>query len=942
MLLLLLLLPLLVLPGQLLLRHRPRIALINALIAPVAIFALVLQVLPQLLEGQVLITGLNWIPVLGLSFALRLDSLSALFTLLISGIGTTVLYYAHHYFSGKPEATRFYALILLFMFAMLGIVLAENLIFMLIFWELTSLVSFLLIGFYGNKQASRRGARLSLFITGGGGLTLMAGVVILGQVAGSYNISDVLASADLIQQHRYFPLILTLILIGAFTKSAQFPFHLWLPHAMSAPTPVSAYLHSATMVKAGIFLLIRLFPLFSSYEGWFVLVSGIGLVTLLVGSFVAIFMHDLKGLLAYSTISHLGLIVLLLGLGTHAALTVALFHLVNHALFKAPLFMMAGLIDQSTGTRDLRKINGMARYFPFLMLLSFVPTAAMAGLPYLNGYFSKKLFFVESLNGAHDNALAQVLPVLAVLGAAFSVGYALRLFHNTFYNGRPVNLPNHPPKRHSTWAYLPLILFSGLCVFIGIWPELILHGIIDAAANAANVPETLQVAATQRPQVLPYDLSVIQTHPWLSLISALTFIGGVVMYSCRRTLFAWHAKLPDINAKDFFESLMLNLIRQAQRAVHAVESGSLQRYVLYTLVTALLFAAWPLMGMQQWRGSLDLMPVDAMTAGGLILMSAMALAVCFLHHQRLIALLFTGATGLFITLGFARFSAPDLALTQFSVEVMAILIMMLALSFLPQTAPKESSRPRWIRDVVIASVAGIGTALVSFAIMSRPQHSISDYFLANSVSGGGGTNVVNVILVDFRGYDTLGEITVLAIAALAVFALTRNVRLKNRPLHQQREYWQGFAESHPLILRTLARPILPMALLVSAYIFLRGHNLPGGGFIAGLITAAGLSLQYVACGIRWANVRMLTQFRPLIGTGLLIALLTGLGSFVFNKPFLTSWFDHFELPLIGEFELATALLFDLGVYVTVVGATLLILANIGRLMTIHGPGKEIG
>lgn len=942
MLLLILLLPLLFLPGPLLLRHAPRWSVGLASLPPLIAFILLLQLLPTVMQGQVLLYQFDWIPELGLAVALRLDALSALFALLITGIGVTVMYYAHHYFAGKPEAARFYTLILAFMAAMLGIVLAENLIFMLIFWELTSLISFLLIGFYGNKQISRRGARLSLFITGGGGLALLGGIILIGQVVGSYQLTDILAARELIQADSRFPWILGLILLGAFTKSAQFPFHLWLPHAMSAPTPVSAYLHSATMVKAGIFLLIRLFPIFSGHEAWFYWVAGIGVITLLVGSFVAIFMHDIKGLLAYSTISHLGLITLLIGFGTQGALTVALFHLVNHALFKAPLFMMAGVVDKAAGTRDLRQINGMAKHFPMLMLLSFIPTAAMAGLPYLNGYFSKKLFIVESLNGPHAGVIATLIPILAILGAAFSVGYALRLFHNTFFNGKPVELPNWPPKKPSPWTYAPLFFFAVACIVLGLWPELMLHGLIAAAANAANVGSDLLIPATSAPHVVSYDLSVIQDHPWLSLISAVTFLGGLAMYSARATLFAWHAKLPNLNAKDHFEKLMQKLIGWSQDAVHMVENGSLQRYVLYLLVTALIFTGWPLIGLEVWQGDLELMPVDAMTAGGIVLLAAMALAVSFLHHQRITALLFTGATGLFITIGFARFSAPDLALTQFSVEVMAILIMMLALSFLPQTSPHESSRFRWSRDVIIASIAGIGVALLSFAVMTRPQLSISDYFLTNSVSGGGGTNVVNVILVDFRGFDTLGEITVLAIAGLAVFALTRNLRLKDRPNHQQNEYWNGFAESHPLFLRVLARPILPMALLVSAYIFLRGHNLPGGGFIAGLITAAALSLQYVACGIRWAHVRMLTQFRPLIGAGLLIAGTTGVGSLVFGKPFLTSWFGHFELPLIGEFELATALLFDLGVYVTVVGATVLILANMGRLMTIHGPGKEIG
>ena len=935
-LLLLVLLPLFVLPAPLLLRSRPVLATIATLIAPIVIVALIFPWVIPVFSGQTLISTFEWIPSLGLSIAFRLDALAMLFVLLISVIGITVIFYAYLYFAGKPEASRFYAMILAFMAAMLGIVTSENLLFLLIFWELTSLISFLLIGFYGHKQASRRGARLSLFITGGGGLALLAAILLIGKVVGSLQISDILQSRDLLQQHAYFPWILALFLLGVFSKSAQFPFHLWLPHAMSAPTPVSAYLHSATMVKAGIFLMMRLYPVFSGSDLWFYYVVPIGFITLLVGAFVAIFMHDIKGLLAYSTISHLGLITLLLGYGSTATLSVAVFHLINHALFKAPLFMMAGTIDKATGTRDLRQINGLFHFYPMLALLSFIPIASMAGLPYLNGYMSKKLFIVESLAVHQDGMLAVIIPVLAVLAAAISVGYAIRLFHNTFFNGKPRELPHWPLPPLNRLIYLPLVFFASLCVLIGLWPEWVVSVVVDPVVVSSQASSLYFI------ELPPYDLSVLDSG-WLTWISLLTFAGGAALYSARKVLFAWHDSLPTVDAKEIFETGMLWLISRAQEAVHLVENGSLQRYLIYIFIAALLLTAWPLMQLRQWQGDLALMPIDPMSAGAIVLMMVMAVSVAVLHRQRLIALLFTGATGLLITVGFARFSAPDLALTQFSVEVMAIFIMMLALSFLPQTSPEEKKRYRIRRDAVIASIAGVGIAVLSFAVMTRPQQTISSFFLENSVSGGGGTNVVNVILVDFRGFDTFGEITVLAIAALAVFALTRNLRLKGRVSESvQAEAWHGYAQPYPLILRTLARPLLPMALLVSAYIFLRGHNLPGGGFIAGLITAAALSLQYVACGIRWAQVRMLTQFRPLIGLGLLIAGLTGLGSLLFDHPFLTSWFSYFYLPVIGKFELATALLFDLGVYATVVGATLLILSNLGRLMTIHGPGKEIG
>ncbi|MCH8498408.1 MAG: monovalent cation/H+ antiporter subunit A [Marinobacter sp.] len=910
-------------------RHDPvvRLAVLAALPA-LASLMLLLSLLPQVLAGETLLWTREWVPTLGLSVSLRLDGLAWLFATLITGIGCLIILYARFYFAGKSTAGRFYTLILLFMAAMLGIVLSENLLVMLVFWELTSLVSFLLIGFSWDKRGARRGARMSLVITAGGGLALLAGIVLLGQVVGSYQLTDVLAAGDEIRAHAQYPLILSLILLGAFTKSAQFPFHLWLPHAMAAPTPVSAYLHSATMVKAGLFLMARLHPALADTELWFTLVTITGMLTLMVGAFVAMFMHDIKGLLAYSTVSHLGLITLLLGLGTPMALAAALFHLVCHALFKAPLFMMAGYVDQATGSRDMQQINGLWRYMPALMVLTAIPAAAMAGLPLMSGYLSKKMLFVESLQVSSPDWATLVIPVWVTLAGLFSVAYSIRIFHNVFFNGKPVELPIYPPKKISNSALSPLFLLAAATLAVGLAPQLAYQWLVQPAVSAANgLP------------LPPYDFSQLGARLPL-LMGIVALIGGLLFYMARNPLFAIHARLPEVDAKEIFEWLMQRCIRFSQHQVYGLENGSLQRYLALLLGTAVVMGFWATEGFRDWQGSIALQPLDAMTLlGGLILCGA-AFGVAIFHHQRLPALLLLGVTGLFVTLTFARFSAPDLALTQLSVEVMAVVIMMLALSFLPQQSPSESRWPRVSRDLIIAGVAGLGVALFAFAILTRPMESISSFFLANSVSGGGGTNVVNVILVDFRGFDTLGEITVLGIAAVAVFAFTRDLHLKERAVPIADENW--VAEPHPIILSMVARLVLPIAFLVSAYIFLRGHNLPGGGFIAGLVTAVALTLQYMAGGLAWAQSRMVMQFRPLIGAGLLVALFTGLASWVFGYPFLTSAFGYVHWPLIGKFELASALVFDLGVYLTVVGATLLILANLGKLMTVAGPGKEIG
>lgn len=900
-----------------------------ALITPAICLLLLLSFLPRIQSGEAIVYSLSWIPEIGLTLAFRLDGLSWLFATLITGIGCLIIIYARYYFAGKDTAGRFFVLIQLFMTAMLGIVLSENLLFMLVFWELTSLVSFLLIGFTWSSRDARRGARMSLVITGGGGLALLGGILLLGQIVGSYQISDILAATDTITSDSRYPLTLSLILLGAFTKSAQAPFHLWLPHAMSAPTPVSAYLHSATMVKAGLFLMARLHPAMGDTELWFSLITVTGMITLMVGAFVAMFMHDIKGLLAYSTISHLGLITLLIGMGSEMAMAAALFHLVCHALFKAPLFMMAGIVDQATGSRDMRHINGLWKSMPALMLVTVIPAAAMAGLPLMSGYLSKKMLFSESLLVSAPGWANTLIPVWVTIAGLFSVAYSVRIFHNVFFNGKPVDLPHWPPKKKPAGMLIPLTILALGSLVVGLAPQATYNAFIHLA-----------VMATSMTRLPLYDFSALADARVPAMMSVIAMVGGLGFYLARNPLFAIHRQLPEVDAKDIFEQIMIQCIRFSQTLVHRLENGSLQRYLAFILVAAIAPALWMLIGYSGWRGPSALTEADAIGMFGAIILCLSALGVALFHHQRLPALLLLSVTGLFVTLAFARFSAPDLALTQLSVEVMAVVIMMLALSFLPQTSPRESGRGRVVRDLGLAGLAGGGVALFAYAVLTRPADSISGYFLANSVPGGGGTNVVNVILVDFRGFDTLGEITVLGIAAVAVFAFTRDLHLKERVASAGTA--KGFAEPHPVILQMISRMVLPIALLVSAYIFLRGHNMPGGGFIAGLVTAVALTLQYMAGGLEWAQERMLTRFRPLIGAGLLIATVTGLGSWFVGYPFLTSAFSHMDWPILGEFELATALLFDLGVYTTVVAATLLILANLGKLMTVAGPGKEVG
>lgn len=870
------------------------------------------------LSGTLIETSIPWLPELGLNLSLRLDGLGFLFALLILGIGILVIFYARYYLAKHEPMGRFFAFLLLFMGAMLGLVLSENLLLMLMFWELTSLSSFLLISFWHHRSDARRGARMALTVTGGGGLALLAGVLLIGHIVGSFELSEVLAAGDRVRIHALYPLTLILVLLGVFTKSAQFPFHFWLPQAMAAPTPVSAYLHSATMVKAGVFLLARLYPVLSGSDWWFYLVSLSGLATLLLGAVTALFQHDLKGLLAYSTISHLGLITLLFGLNSDLATVAAVFHIINHATFKASLFMAAGIIDHETGSRDMRRINGMWKYMPHTATLAMVASAAMAGVPLLNGFLSKEMFFSETLQQNLLGSFHWLLPVAATIAGVFSVAYSLRFIHDVFFNGEPIDLPKPKPHEPPRYMKIPVEVLVFLCLLVGMVPGWTVAPLLAVAASASLGGE------------LPaYSLAIWHGFNLPLAMSAVALVGGVLVYSLRQPLFRWYEGLPGLDSQAVFRNGIGTLVDFACDLTRLLENGSLQRYLGLMLGSALLLAVFALAPLADVDGPVALSPMDGITVLGLAALALTALLSAVFHRNHLVALMILSGTGLMVALAFARYSAPDLALTQLSVEVVTIILLLLALFFLPERSPAESGSLRVVRDLLLAAGSGILVSLLAYAVLTRPYESIADFFLANSLTGGGGSNVVNVILVDFRGFDTLGEISVLAIAAVGVFALLHGLRLPHPQLDRRGRPWS--ADPHPLILEQLARALLPLALLISVFIFLRGHNLPGGGFIAGLITAVALILQYIALGVSWSQARLRFSYHAMAGAGVLIAALTGLGSWLFGRPFLTSAFGHFSLPLVGEFELATAMLFDLGVYLVVVGATLLILSNIGHV-----------
>lgn len=898
-------------------------------------FILLLTQAKTVLSRQAVLEQWQWLPQIGIDFSFRLDALSLIFSLLITGIGTLIYMYAYYYLNPKNSLSKLYALLMLFMAAMLGISLSNNLIILLVFWELTSISSFLLVGYWSNYDAAQRGARMALTITGMGGLAMLGGFILIGQIAGTYQIDQLTMMASTIQNSGLFVPALLLILLGAFTKSAQFPFHFWLPNAMAAPTPVSAYLHSATMVKAGIFLVARLLPIFVGSTLFHNLVTTIGLLTLCMAAFFAIFKEDLKGLLAYSTISHLGLIMCLLGIGSPLAVAAAVFHIINHATFKAALFMLAGIIDHESGTRDLRKLSGLWQFLPFTATLTMITAASMAGVPLTNGFISKEMFFTELLANLSGGYVV-LAAIIATLAGLFAVAYSVRLVHGVFFDGDVGrDVPNKNAHEPPIGMRIPAIILATLCILVGIIPALLVENIVNAGTRAST-----QIASFEG-----VHLAIWHGFNLPLLMSAIALIGGVIFYFAmakggRIREIDLDPRLGRFQGKLLFEDFLKNLLLISRKIKKKTETGSLQNYLLWILALSIAVVAIPLINQNLTTGTRELThaPFTAIVLW-LLLFSACWMMLWF-HHERIKAVLISGAIGLVVTMIFITLSAPDLALTQITVDVVTTVLLLMSLSLLPQLTPYESSQTRRWRDAIIAIGGGIGIGWITWLIMTRDHNSISWFFVQQSIPLGGGSNIVNVILVDFRGFDTFGEIAVLGIAAIGALCMMDGMRAHGTTITQGLSY--RFNPS-PLMFRMTASWVLPVALVVSLYIFLRGHNYPGGGFIAGLITSMALVIQYIAMGQDHAEKMLRAQSGRLyeiwIGLGLIIAGISGLASWFWARPFLTSAHVYVESGLFGKFHFASAAGFDLGVYVTVVGAAMLLISVLGdsRHSSMSGP-----
>jgi multicomponent K+:H+ antiporter subunit A len=905
---------------------------------------------PQVADGGIVLLRAAWLPSLGIDLLLRVDGFAWMFGMLVSVIGALVVLYARYYLSPEDPATRFYSLLLGFMGAMLGVVLSGNLVQMVVFWELTSLFSFLLIGYWHHRKDARAGARMAFTVTATGGLALLAGVLLLGHVVGSYELDAVLAAGDRVKEHALYLPIVLLVLAGALTKSAQFPFHFWLPHAMAAPTPVSAYLHSATLVKAGVFLMARLWPTLAGTDTWFWVVGGAGLTTLLLGAYAAMFQNDLKALLAYSTISHLGLITLLLGLNSPLAAVAAVFHMMNHATFKASLFMAVGIIDHETGTRDMRKLDGLYRYMPGTAKLAMVACAAMAGVPLLNGFLSKEMFFASTVYANATPLVEWALPVAATVYGVFAVVYSLRFGHDVFFGKLPVDCPRmpHEPPR---WMRVPIELLVLACLVVGVVPNLSVRWLLDAAARpvvGGTLPE--------------YSLAIWHGFSTPLVMSLVAMGGGIALYRVFGPRFKMRGlrHVPLIHRLDgrrAYQATMVALTLGARRVLRRSSSRHLQVQMLWMLVVAgAVGLASALVVPLEW-GDRQRVPATPEFAILWAIGAAAAVGAAWqAKFHRLVAVILMGVTGVVVCLTFAWFSAPDLALTQISVETVTTVLFLLGLRWLPKRMldvdPRTEARGRWRRrrDLLLAIAIGVGLAALSYALLTRTgAQSISPFFIANALPEGGGTNVVNVMLVDFRAFDTLGEITVLAIVGLTIYALLRRFRppveVIELPPQQRSAQVPGATDlrrpreaateddagpGYLVVPAVLVRLLLPVALVVALYLFMRGHNQPGGGFVAGLTVAIAFIAQYMVGGTQWVEDRLNLHPPYWMTVGLLLAVATGIGSLMVGYPFLTTHTAHFTLPVIGEVHVPTAAFFDLGVFSVVLGATLLLLTALAH------------
>ncbi len=892
--------------------------------------------------GESLRVDIGWISGIHLDLVLRFDPLAAVLASLVTGIGAVVLVYCARYFADdEPKLGLFGALMVAFAGTMLGLVLSDNMLLLYVFWELTTVLSFLLVGHYGSQATSRRAATQALLVTTTGGLAMLVGIVVLGQLTGSYLLSDVIASAP---RGWLAGVAVVAVLVGALSKSAIVPMHFWLPGAMAAPTPVSAYLHAAAMVKAGIFLVARLAPGFADSAPWRVTVLTLGLVSMLVAGWRALRETDLKLVLAFGTVSQLGFLMVLVGAGTRDLALAGLTMLVAHALFKATLFLVVGVIDHTTGTRDLRQLSGLGRRAPVLAVAAAAAAASMAGLPPFVGFVGKEAAIEALLHGGAQgsglpSAPASLATLVAVIaGSVLTAAYSLRFMWGAF-RGRDPSPPvarMHAPDR---LLLTPPVLLAALGLVAGI-----ATGPLDRA---------LTPYADTLPGADGYHLA--RWHgltPTLGL-SALVIVAGIGLFGARAAVVRLQFASPPLgNADRVYDATLRLADTLSQRLTGTTQRGSMPLNLTTILLTlAVLPTVFLALGT---RTGLDVRSFDSPLQAGVAALAVIAGLAATALRNRLAAVLLVSVTGYACGVIFALHGAPDLALTQFLVETLTLVVFVLMLRKLPaEMLDSNSVGRRGPRAVLAAGVGTVITVVGAYAVNARTTVANSVALPDAAYSRGNGSNVVNVLLVDIRAWDTLGEISVLVVAATGVASLVFRHRRTGLAPRVSDAYRDGLVDApaaaagspdgttwllggnlvapqhRSLVLEVSARLVFPTIMVLSVYFLFSGHNAPGGGFAGGLVAGLALVVRYLAGGRYELGETVPVDAGLILGVGLLFAGGTAVTSLAVGAPVLSSAVFEVTLPLLGELKLVTALFFDIGVYLVVVGLVLDILRSLG-------------
>jgi multicomponent Na+:H+ antiporter subunit A len=741
-------------------------------------FSLIAWVLPIITHGGTIQGSIRWMPSLGVDLSFYADGLSMMFGLIVSGIGMMILWYSTSYMSKKEDLPRYYQQLLFFMGAMLGMVFSANTLQLFIFWELTSITSFLLIGYWRDKPASIYGATKSLLLTAGGGLFMLAGFILLRSITGSFELSALLNDPSMIlaiKEHPLFLITLILIIIGAAAKSAQGPFYIWLPNAMEAPTPVSGFLHSATMVKAGIYLIARVHPLFSGTEAWFIIVSGLGILTMLLAGFLAFRQTDIKAILAYSTISQLGYMFTMYGYTTYhepgIGVAAATFHLLNHATFKACLFLVAGIVAHEAATRDIRKLGGLRKEMPITFIIASIAALSMIGIPPLNGFLSKEMFYETSIEMGHllGGAFTYIIPAAALLGGVFTFAYSVKFIDGIFLGERKKgHLPEHI-QDPSFSMLAPAGLLAGLVILIGLFPSVATHYLIEPATEGILMKDI--------------DLHVKLWHGFTAplIMTIITLILGALVYTKYNRIGEWQDKIsihyPWLSINYFYDMVVNGAKDRSASFAAVMQPGPVKPYLVSLILLFIVLGAIPAFFVKATlipdNLNFDIPAYEGIILG-LVIVSAIATAV---FRKYLHAVIAVSAVGYLVSLIYIYLQAPDLAITQILVETLSTIIFLLVIVKIPQTFKEKITAPTMIKDLSISAAVALTVLVLSLNVsqgITAPFESLSYYFIENSLSLAAGHNIVNVILVDFRGYDTLGEIVVLCLAAFGVGNLIRS------------------------------------------------------------------------------------------------------------------------------------------------------------------------